>query len=90
MSGFQVFFNEGFTRLHLRRVEQIDFGNLGNEVGAKFNGVVIGAMRRKLIMGFLRENICKVHTPVRYGRFGYSSRLGYLGGDGGFVDQLPV
>ena len=56
----------------------------------KFNGVVIGAMRGKLIMGFLREDICKVRTPVRYGRFNCSGRLGYLGGDGSFVDQLPV
>ena len=89
-SGFQVFFNEGFTCLHLRWIERIDFGDLWNEVGAKFNGVVIGAMRGKLIMGFLGENISKVRTPVRYGRFNYPSCLGYLGGDGSFVDQFPV
>ena len=34
----------------------------------EFNGVVIGAMRRELIMSFLGEDILKVLAPVRYDR----------------------
>ena len=46
-----MFFDKGFTCLHLCWVERIDFGNLGGEVWAKFDGVVIGAMGRELVMG---------------------------------------
>ena len=48
-----MFFDKGFTHFHFCWVESIDFGNLGGEVWVKFNGVVIGAMRRELVMGFL-------------------------------------
>ena len=34
-------------------VERVDFGDLGDEVWAKFNSVIIGAMGGELIMGFL-------------------------------------
>ena len=45
----------------------------------KFNCVIIGAMGRELIMGFLREDTLEVLTPLRYGWFNQSSGLGYLG-----------
>ena len=60
-----MFFNKGFACFHLYQIEQIDFGNFGDEVWAKFNGVVIGAVRGKLVMGFLGEDICKVVTPFQ-------------------------
>ena len=52
-SYLKVFFNKGFTCLHLSRVERIDFGNFWGEVWMKFNGMVIRAMRGELVMGFL-------------------------------------
>ena len=58
-----MFFNEGFTSFHLSWVEGVDFGNLGNQVRVKFNDVIIGAMKGKLVMGLFREDICKVFTP---------------------------
>ena len=66
----EVFFDKGFTGLHFCWVEQIDFGDFGDKVWMKFNGVIIGAMRGKLVMGCLREDISKVFAPVRYNWFG--------------------
>ena len=51
--SFQMFFDERFAHLHLCRVEQIDLGDFGSEVGAEFNGVVIGMVGRELVMSFL-------------------------------------
>ena len=48
-----MFFHEGLTGFHLCWVERVDLGDLGGEVQTKFNGMVIGAMRRELVMGFL-------------------------------------
>ena len=64
-SSFQVFFDEGFASFHFCWVERIDFGDFGSEVGTKFNCVVIGAMGRELIVGFLGEDVLKVLTPFR-------------------------
>ena len=46
-----MFFDGGFTHFHVCWVERIDFGNLGGEVWVKFDGVVIGAMGRELVVG---------------------------------------
>ena len=46
-----MFFDKGFTCFHLCWVERIDFGDLGGEVWAKFDGVVIGVMERELVVG---------------------------------------
>ena len=51
MSCFKVFFDKGFASFHLCWVERIDFGNLGGEVRAKVDGMVIGVMWRELVMG---------------------------------------
>ena len=48
-----MFFDEGFACLHLSRVEQIDLGDLGSEVRAEFNGMVIEAVGRELVVSFL-------------------------------------
>ena len=48
-----MFFDKGFACFHLCWIEGINFGNLGSEVWVKFDGVVIGTMRGKLVMGFL-------------------------------------
>ena len=50
-SCFKVFFNKEFAHFHLCWVERIDFGDLGGEVRAEVNGMVIGAMWRELVMG---------------------------------------
>ena len=48
-----MFFDKGLASFHLRWVERINFGDLGGEVRAKVDGMVIGAMGRELVMGFL-------------------------------------
>ena len=52
-SGLQMFFNKGFACLHFCWIERINLGNLGSEVGMKFDGMVIGTMGRELIVSFL-------------------------------------
>ena len=52
-SCLKMFFNKGFTCFHVCWVERIDFGDLGGEVWVKFDGVVIGAIRKELVMGLL-------------------------------------
>ena len=64
-----MFFNKGFTSVCLGRVEGVDLGNLGDKVGVKFNGVVIGMVQRKLVMSFLREDVSEVFTPFWDDRF---------------------
>ena len=81
-----MFLNEGLASLSFGWVEGVDLGNLGDKVRAKFNGVIIGVMRRKLVMGFFREDICKVFTPFQDDWFCVLDILGDLGGDGGLVD----
>ena len=85
-----MFFNERFTRLHLRWVERVDFSNFGDKVRAKFDGVVIGMMRGKLVMSFLREDVCEVLTPIGYDWFDRSCCLGNLGRDGCLMDSFPI
>ena len=85
-----MFFDKGFTHFYFCRVERIDFGNFGGEVWMKFNGVVIRAVRRELVMGFLQEDICEVFAPFRYDRVHQLSGLGNLGGNGGFVDLFSI
>ena len=64
-----MFINEGFTSFHFRWVERVDLGNFGGKVRTEFNGMIIGMMGRKLVMGFLREDIHKVVTPFQYDWF---------------------
>ena len=84
-----MFFNEGFTSFHLHWVERIDFSNFGGKVWMEFDGVVIGTMGRKLVMGLFREDICKVFAPFWDDWFHRLGVLGNLGGDGGLVDLFP-
>ena len=84
-----MFFNEGFTSFHFHQIERVDLGNFRDEIGVKFNGMVIGTMGRKLIMGFLREDICKVFTPLWDDWFHHLGGLGDLGGDGDLVNPFP-
>ena len=89
-SCFKVFFHKGLACFHFCWIEGINFGDLGGEVRVKFDGVVIGTMRRELIVGFLGENICEVFAPIRYNRFSQLGGLGDLGRDGGLVDLFPI
>ena len=54
----------------------------------KFDGVIIGVVRRELVMSLLRENICEVVAPLRYDKFSQLSGLGNLGGNSGLVELL--
>ena len=58
-----MFFNEGFTSFHLHWVERVDLGDLGGKGWTEFNGMIIGMMGRKLVVGFLTEDIREVITP---------------------------
>ena len=60
-----MFFDKGFACLHLCWVERIDFGDFGSKIRMEFNGMVIRMMERELVVGFLREDIFEVLTPVR-------------------------
>ena len=64
-----MFLNKGFTGFHLCQVKRIDLGNLGDKIQAKFDGIIIGMMGGKLVMGFLREDIGKVFAPFQYDWF---------------------
>ena len=66
LSGSEMFFDEGFTSFHLCWVERVDLGDLGGKVQMEFNGMIIGVMGRKLVVGFLREDIHEVVAPFRY------------------------
>ena len=68
LSCLEIFLDKEFIGFHLHWVERVDFGNLRGEIWVEFNGVVIGVVRGKLVMGFLREDIFKVFAPVRYNR----------------------
>ena len=48
-----MFFNKGFACFHFCWIERINFGDLGGEVWVEVDDVVIGAMRREFVMGFL-------------------------------------
>ena len=85
-----MLFNEGFACLHLHWVERVDFSNFGNEIGVKFNGVVIGTMRGELVVSFFREDVCKVLTPIGYDWFDRPRCLGNLGRDSRFMDLFSV
>ena len=81
-----MFFNEVLTGLHFCQVEAVDFCKFGNEVRVKFDGVVIGMMRRELIVGFLQKDIHKISTPFRYEWFHCLVSLHNLNGDSGLVN----
>ena len=53
LSCLKVFFDKGFTRFHFHWVERADFGDFGDEVWTKFNGMIVRVMRRELVMSFL-------------------------------------
>ena len=53
LSCLKMFFDKGFACFHLCWVEGINFCDLRDEVWVKVDGVVIGMMRRELVMGFL-------------------------------------
>ena len=89
LSCLKVFFNKRFTGFHFCRVERVDFGDFGNKVWAKFDGMIIRAMRGELVMGFLREDISKVFAPFWYNRLNWLGGLGDLGGNSGFIDLFP-
>ena len=85
-----MFFNESFASLHLHWVERVDLGNFRDKVRTEFDGMVMGTMGGELVMGFLREDICKVFTPFWNNWFCWLGVLGDLGGDGGFVDLFSL
>ena len=81
-----MLFNKVLTSLHFHQIERVDFCDFGNKVRMKFNGVVIRAVRRELVMGFLREDAGEVFAPFWYDWFCHLGGLGDLGGDSSLVD----
>ena len=45
-TGFQVFLYEFLAGNLFSRIQGVDFGNLGNEVGFQVDDVVVGSVRR--------------------------------------------
>ena len=68
-SHLKMFLNKGFTGFHLCQVKRVDLGNFEDKIQVKFNGMIIGMMGGKLVMGFLREDISEVFAPFRYNQF---------------------
>ena len=52
-SCLKVFLNKGLASFHLCWVERVNFGDFGGEVRVKVDGMVIWAMGRELVVGFL-------------------------------------
>ena len=85
-----MFINEGLAHLLFLWVERVHFSDLWNERGFEVDGVVIWSMGRENIMGFLREHIFKVGTPIRDRLIGGFSSLGKFGGQGDLVEVFAI
>ena len=85
-----MFMNEGLAHLLLLWVERVHFSDLWNERGFEVDGVVIWSMGRENIMGFLRERVFKVGTPIRDRLIGDFSSLGEFGGQGDLVEVFAI
>ena len=46
-----MFFDEGFAHFHFQGVQGMDFGDFQGEGQFKINGMVIGSMQGKFIVG---------------------------------------
>lgn len=51
MSGFQMFFSEHLAGFHFLGSQEVDLGNFRSEDWSEVNGVVIGLMQGKFVMG---------------------------------------
>ena len=40
-----MFFDKGLASLHFSWIKRVDLGNLGDKVGVKFDGMIIGVVR---------------------------------------------
>ena len=58
--------------------------------GLKIDGVVIGPVGRKNIVGLLREYIFKVRTPIRNFLIGGLCHLGEFGGQGDLIEMFTI
>ena len=52
-SCLKVFFDKGLAGFHLCWIERVNFGDFGDKVRVKVDGMVVWAMGRELVMGFL-------------------------------------
>ena len=59
-----MFFDESLAGFLLGRVKGVDFCDLWDKGILEFDGVVEGSMRRKNIIGLLREDIGKISAKV--------------------------
>ena len=89
-SGLQMFINEGLASFLFLQVKRVHFSDLWNERGFEINGVVIWSMRRQNVMGFLREHILEVGTPIRDLLIRDFSSLGQFGGQGDLVEMFAI
>ena len=60
-----MFIDEGLARFLFLWVKRVHLSNLWNKRRLKVDGVVIGSVGGKNIMGFLGEHIVKVGAPIR-------------------------
>ena len=85
-----MFINEGLASFLFLRIKRVHFSDLWNERGFEINGVVIWSMRRQNVMGFLREHILEVGTPIRDLLIRDFSSLGQFGGQGDLVEMFAI
>ena len=89
-SGLKVFIDEGLACFLFLWVERIHLSDLGNEQGLKVNGVVVGSVGRKNVVGLFGEHVCKVRTPIRNFLIGGLCHLGEFGGQGDLVEMFAI
>ena len=89
-SSFKVFVDEHFTGFLFLRVEGIYLGNFGNKRRFKVDGVVVGSMGRKYVVGFLREHIFEIRTPIGDFLIRGFRCLGKFGGQGDLIEMFAI
>ena len=64
-----MFLDEGFASFHFQGVQEIDFGNFQGKGWFEVNGMVIGLMQGKFVVGLFREHIGEDITPFQENGF---------------------
>ena len=90
LPGLKVFIDECLACLLFLWVERVYLGNLWNKRGFKVDGMVVGSMGREYIVGFLREHILKIRTPIRDFLIGGFRCLGKFGGQSDLIEMFAI
>ena len=89
-SSFKVFIDKCLTCLLLLWVKRVDLGNLWNERRFEVNGVVIGLVGRKNIVGGFRKYILEIRTPVGNFLIWSFRCLGEFGGQRDLIEVFAI